>query len=966
MTSNRVGRLLLVGAILTMLPPASGYAQEATLTGTVTDSTGAVLPGVTVRAVNEASGNNFEAVSGGRGEYRIPVRIGGYKVTAELSGFATVTRTVTLLVGQEAVVNLQMSPSGVQETVTVTGEAPLVEVTQSKVGGNIDARQVSELPLNGRNWMDLSMLAPGSTANAVTAEPTAVNTTGNYQINLDGQQVTQNILGGFGQPQYSRDAIAEFELVSNRFDASQGRSSGVQVNAVTKSGTNTPSGSLSGYFRDSSMNAADLVAHRVLPYSDQQVSGTFGAPIVKDKVHYFASYEHERQPHTFVFTTPVPAFNQDVSSTDRQDKGAARLDYQLRSQVRFSVRYTYWNYLQPDDPRFVGGSTFTPGHAQGVLRKQNQILGTLSQVLNNRTLNEIKVGYTLFNWDQFSDVKNPTSTFNDPYTGPGYGVPQINVRGLNLGGSVQNPQFFQQAAYTFRDDFSHSFSKGGSHALKLGTEYFYQVNSTNWCSSCLGFLDATNGPRPANIDALFPNVYDASTWNLAALSPITRLWRQAVGKFDFTIPMHKYAAWLQEDWTISRRLTLNLGVRYDLEIGAYANNIGVAVAPGEQPFLPANRPNDTDNIVPRTGFAYTLNDRTVIRGGWGKYFSEEQNFHGVPNLAQAAIVEVLNDGRPDFAANPFNGPIPTLQQVLATSCSATNFAPGCVRRTVITGLPTPNAQVPYSYQSSIGVQRQFGDATAVTADYVYNGGRGLKNTDMNINLAYNPVTGANYPFTNFATRPYPDWGAIPGLVEGGWSNSHALQTSFTRRFSQRWQASGTYTLSGNWDAFPQPLNGVQVVSFPVARDLGAEYTLAANDQRHRAVFNAIWQPGFGFQLSGLYFYGSGQRFVTTCGCGDQRDASVTADRLRPDGTIVPRNNFVGLPIHRVDLRLQRRFQLGGHTGIDGLVEVFNLFNHANYGSYNTVETSGIYGNPSQNTNVAYGPRAAQLGFRFTF
>ena len=942
MRRNTVQWLLPVCAILVLLLPVTAYAQEATLVGTVTDSSGAVLPGVTIRAVHEASGNSFEAVTGGRGEFRIPVRIGTYRVTEELSGFTGVTRNVTVLVGQEAVLNVQMSPAGVQETVTVTGEAPLVEVTQSKVGGNIDARQVSELPVNGRNWLALSLLAPGNRSNSITDSPTEDTTTGNYQINLDGQGVTQTIIGGFGQPQYSRDAISEFEFVANRFDATQGRSAGVQVNAVTKSGTNTPSGSLSGYFRDSRFNAADLVAHRVLPYSDQQVSGTFGGPIVKNKLHYFGSYEHERQPHTFVYTTPYPSFNQDLSSTDRQDKVDARMDYQLRPQSRFSVRYTYWNYLQPFDPTRVGGSTSTPAAAVGVLYKDNAVLGTWSEVLGNRAVNELKVGYATFSWDRFATVKNPKATFNDPYEGSGYGVVTVNVRGLTVtGGSVTATQLQRQGVISARDDLSYSFSKGGTHALKLGSEYIHQANSINWCTSCNGFIDATLGARPANLEALFPNLLDPSTWNLGALSPITRLYRQGVGNATGNIPMHKIAAWLQEDWTITRRLTLNLGVRYDVEIGAYANNYGVAVAPGEQPFLPANRPNDTNNVVPRTGFAFTVNDRTVIRGGFGKYFSEEQNFHGVPILAQGAIVEVLNDGRPDFVTNPFNGPTPTFQQVLATTCPANPTLPNCLRRAILTGIPTPNAQVPYSYQGSIGVQRQMGDATAVTVDYVYNGGRGLKNTDMNINLSYNAATGANNPFTVISTRPYPDWGSIPGIVEGGWSNSHALQTSFTRRLSQRWQASGTYTLSVLRNAFPQPWSGTQVVPFAVAPDLGAEYTLAATDQRHRAVFNAIWQPGYGFQLSGLYFYGSGERFVTSTGYGDLRDANVTADRLRPDGTIQPRNNFVGLPIHRVDLRLQRKFRLRGTTGVDGILEVFNVFNHANYGSYNTVETSGV-------------------------
>ena len=149
--------------------PVTLHAQEATLTGTVTDTTGGALPGVTVRAVHEASGNGFEAVTDARGDYRLAVRIGAYRLTADMAGFAPVTRALTLLAGQEAVVNLEMAVSGVQETVTVTGEAPLLDLSQSKLGGNIDSRQQQELQVNGCNWVDLIVLAPGARVNEVKA-----------------------------------------------------------------------------------------------------------------------------------------------------------------------------------------------------------------------------------------------------------------------------------------------------------------------------------------------------------------------------------------------------------------------------------------------------------------------------------------------------------------------------------------------------------------------------------------------------------------------------------------------------------------------------------------------------------------------------------------------------------------------------------------------------------------------------
>ena len=218
-----------------------------------------------------------------RGAFRVPVRIGTFRIVAELSGFTTVTRTgIELLVGQTSTVNIQMSPSTVSETITVTAQSPLIETTTSRIGGNIDPRQVSELPTQGRNWMSLALLAPGNRTNAQGALP--VQDRGDvreFQLNVDGQQVTSN-LGTGNQSRYSNDSIAEFQFISNRFDATQGRSSGVQVNAITKSGTNRFSGSLVGNFRDSKFNAEDPVLKRVLPYSNQQISGTVGGPLVHE------------------------------------------------------------------------------------------------------------------------------------------------------------------------------------------------------------------------------------------------------------------------------------------------------------------------------------------------------------------------------------------------------------------------------------------------------------------------------------------------------------------------------------------------------------------------------------------------------------------------------------------------------------------------------------------------------------
>ena len=258
-----IRRFLLVCAILAL--PAIGYAQEAVLNGTVTDSTGGVLPGVTVTATNEATGNTFVAVTDAGGRYRIPVRTGAYRIVCELSGFGTATRTgVLLLVGQTVTIDMRMAVSGLAETVTVTGETPLLNTSSSTLGGNVDPRQVAELPVAGRNFMALALLAPGSRTQTMDASQPLpdrgrADDVREFQINLDGQQVTRDI-GTGTQPKYSQDMIAEFQYIANRFDATMGRSSGVQVNIVTKSGTNQLSSVGRLNYRSSKFNSENPVA----------------------------------------------------------------------------------------------------------------------------------------------------------------------------------------------------------------------------------------------------------------------------------------------------------------------------------------------------------------------------------------------------------------------------------------------------------------------------------------------------------------------------------------------------------------------------------------------------------------------------------------------------------------------------------------------------------------------------------
>jgi hypothetical protein len=962
----------LVAAVVVMTAaavPASG--QEAALSGTIVDSTGGTLPGVTVTAVHSETGNTFSGVTDERGTFRLPVRVGDFRVTAELPGFGTITRTTTLLVGQTAVINMTMSAAGIQESVTVTGQAPLVDATRSGVGKAIDPRQVTDLPVNGRNWVDLAMLAPGSRVNASTDEPgTLVGTVGvgTFQLNIDGLRVTQNQTSGFGQPKYSKDSIAEFEFVSSRFDATQGGSMGLQVNAVTKSGTNNLSGSFASYFRDDSFTAKDFIQHRVLPYSDQQFSWTLGGPIVRNRAHFFLDYEYERQPQDITYSSPYPSFNIDQIATIKEKKGGGRFDFQFSPQTRLSVRGNHSLRWEPYDARYTGGASRHPSSAIQSTRNSNDVGITLTQVVGPTTFNELQAGYVGFYWVLDSTV--PWA--NHPYPGLTTGTPILSLRGYTIGqGHTFTHEFEDVENYSIRDNLTFSREAWGRQTFKVGGIFAYQGNPVFLCNRCMGSFDMTGGPIPANIEQIIPVWNDVSTWNLNALAPITRSYTLGVGKMDANAPTKSTSTWIQDDWAIGSKLTLNLGLRYDLAVGTYAEDVEI------QPFLPSGRKTDKNNLGPRVGATYALNPRTILRGGYGRYFADigANRAYWTHLVSQALFVDVFNDGRKDFVTNPFNGPIPTFDQVAQRLCSV-NQAPGCLRRALSNTLAAPENEIPYSNQGSIGMQRQLSNSMAFDVDYVYTGMRKLL-VAINRNLAYNPVTGTNYAYTDVSHLPYPAWSTVQQQFNIGESNYHALQMGFTKRFSDRWQASATYLFSHEYDLQNAPiLPGCQYVTtlnaqrqpvcdVPVtlASDIQQEWYLTP-DQQKRATFNGIWEVGAGFQLSGKYLYGDNGWATPTAGV-DTRQTGSTSGRLMADGTLIARNAFDKPSIHKVDIRAQKRFSLG-KAKIEGIVEVFNLFNHQNLTTFVTNLSNSKFGQPSGDTNIDYQPRMAQFGFRLTY
>jgi hypothetical protein len=300
-------------------------------------------------------------------------------------------------------------------------------------------------------------------------------------------------------------------------------------------------------------------------------------------------------------------------------------------------------------------------------------------------VNEVRAGYAGFDFYQYPHVKWPQHPY-PPYRSWG-GSPIIQFRGgYTIGqGHGNSPVRPIQDPYTLRDDLAFSYNAGGRHDVKTGGEYMYMKQSVSLCDFCMGTYDMQGGNIPANIEQLFPVWNDVSTWNLAPLSSITRFVRIGVGNQTARPIRHAMGAWWQDDWSLGR-LTLNLGVRYDVATSTLDE---IAL----EPFLQANRPADKDNIAPRLGFAYSLNDATVLRGGYGKYFAQENEntvFWSLISL-QTIGMQIFNDGRPNFAADPFNGRgVPSFEEALALHRA------DAIRRTT-RELPSPDHKPQYSH-----------------------------------------------------------------------------------------------------------------------------------------------------------------------------------------------------------------------------------------------------------------------------
>jgi hypothetical protein len=1009
---QRFIKLLVLLGLAVLVAPV--YAQQTGLSGVVKDTQGDVIAGATIEA-RLTGGSSFSAKSNGQGAYVLPsVTAGEYTITITAPNFATVQKKILLLVGQLAEVDMTLPLATANSLVVVEASDDIaIDTTTSVVAGNVTPNEVQDVPINGRNYMGLAQLIPGIKANALTDAPVSGGDaeTGKFQVTLDGMQVSQDSVGSsFGQPRFSQDAIAQFQIITNRFDATAGRSAGLYVNLQSKAGVNAMHGGAFGYFRNSYFSAADPIlkrnyilannttSSRVTSFSDQQYGGTLGGAIKRDNIWYFGSYEGEHQPNTYSSVPSIPLSGLAAGATFTHptlltiNEYLGRVDYQLNEKNHIFVRGDGFTYNSSYDGAGDPSSASTDG------RSSYGYTADWNRAVSGHFINDLHAAFHYFK-----------TTFLEVYDSPVLQLPSS----ITVGAPYNRPETFTQPTQQYRDDI---YWIKGKHALKVGGEFLYLVNNGYFGQNVRGSIACTNfNPSFSTAQAyaaIFPKgTTDSSTWNYTWLSQncvgaagsttpnVTYV--QGFGNFTIHIPRKVIGVWAQDDWKILPRLTLNLGLRYDNDLGAFLNNLVIT----NGLLTPNTNPNA--NFQPRLGFAYDPmgKGKTSIRGGAGLYYADINANPTIDNQlfnGQTTVQATLTN--PTNLANPFQGQDP------ASNPGAYVTTPQFLAR---------GASTPYSLQASFGVAHELGWKTSMTADVVHT--RTYKDFILlNGNLLVNPanpqqnldptavITPANYAsricgngattLDTYATITTQKnlcnqhfGGASTGTggnrqfttTNGAGNLSDALQVGIKHATTKGFTAGLAWT----WSRTKNSTNGAfSYPNKPFISGIQQEWANGTDDQRHTVVVTSQYEWKYGLMISGLYHFGSGLAASSISGnsgvngySAGTRTFAANTQPIAPGQTcpvakcvtiyapmskvyydagygywIIQRDAIRGTPYHRMDVRLQEAVHIKEkYQAIVGM-EAFNLLNHANYSSFGGTATS-----PSTNVSTGYGiPTAA--------
>ncbi len=1041
---------------------AQSNLASGEIKGTVTDPSGAVVPGATLTATNTDRGLTRTTATDIRGDYRIlSLPPGNYTLKAEMAGFAAQQRNVQVTVGEVLSADFRLQVGASIQTIIVSDEAPPIETERSQQSDTIEESYIRNLPIDRRDYLTFSLLAPGvSDSNRIAdnadfrVKQTPQSGLSFYGSNGRGNSVTvdgaeTNDAGGGVRSNLSQEAVQEFQINRSNYSAELGGASGGVINIISKSGTNEVHGKLFAFFRDQVFDAADPFALQLVdnslqrikpPANRQQYGATLGMPLRKDKTFLFGSFEGLRRNESSVVSVltdfnifqPTPQQAAIISSlasnpsptpitclpsvpsyaklppsvcakvltatltakpstmnlfetnsgvfpfTTDSNLFSLRLDHRVSNNHQTFLRYNYTNI---DEANASSRALVGFSRSNNVHTLDSNVVGGWTWVLNPNLINE-----TRFQWNYRGyDVRS-----NEAYG------PELNITGYGFfNRDIFLPSLLIERRYEAADSLTLLH---GKHRLKFGFNFLDRTNHSEtytFMGGRFGF-----GALPGAI--VSPTLATTSITALQGFDlGLPQSYQQGFGDPILRQAMPFYAFYAQDTWNVRPNFTLNYGLRYELDVRASVV------------------PTDKNNFAPRFGFAWDPrnNKRTVIRGGFGIYYSPiyGQIDNIVTTLGEvdgyrqvAQVLTTLNAANPLAANGPINiyrtllaqhvitvpQPTQTIQASDLSQFGITISHTGPRPPLTVLFQIDPNYRNPYSEQATLGIEHEIASGLSASINYIF--ASTLKVTRArDINLLPRPVGPLGIPV----------WGgpACSGLnayncfvdpllfqnnlyESTGRAFYHGMIVELSRRFSHNLSLAGNYTFSKAIDEVTDYNSDYQAFD---QTDLRAERALSAFDQRHKFVVYAYLQSPYrgtsngsfaknvlaDFGLTPVFRYNSARPFNLLTGVDLNSDRHNTTDRPIYAG----RNTGIGPSFWTFDLRLARTIRLGSESrSLELTAEAFNLFNHLNFASVNnTVGPTfagpfDVHADPSLGASVPLGYTAAaearrfQMGVRLSF
>ena len=1011
MAKVRLSAIVLVALLAAAAPLLA--QTTGSVSGTIKDNSGAVVPGVSVTVENVETKATRTAVTGDSGTYQIALLPPGrYRVRADLQGFRSEERDLTLVVSQNARFDFAMNLGSLEETITVQAAAPLVDTRDAAMGQVVDQVKIVELPLNGRNFRDLGLIAPG-VQQQTQASGLATRGGGLY---INGARIYDNnyLLDGFDNNDTttgeiltfpSPDAIQEFKVLGASYGAEYGFASGGIISLISKSGGAAYRGNVFGFVRNDAMDARNFFATSVPALDRRQGGGTLGGPLWSRKLFFFGSYEKTNLTQGQPFTAAVPSDEQRAGSfgatavrdpltglpfpgnvipasrfnaravamlplfpqannpsvpvrnylsspslLDDLHVGSGRLDYNLSSSNQFTARYSvYWD--TQSNPGAV------PAVVTAVL-KQNQSFGaTWTHVFGSNTVQEVRAGMghvyngmyrddsTARDWGKELGI---TGTLQQAIPGRlGQGPPVVTLTGFSPINPNNNPFIrthnLRQVSYVLAQN-------AGTHSIKAGGEVRTQQMALDDWRNPQGTFTFT-GRYSGNAMGDFLLGYPSQTTTFTGLVFMEQVnWQTAL--------------FLQDEWRLAPRLTVNYGIRYEYQApdrevenrwGTFDPTLGQSVQVGTNGVPDTMRSAEKDNFAPRVGMVWDITGdaKRALRAGYGIYYTSF-----VHNIAFSSYANTPMGANRVFAASATTPNI-SLSDPFPSSFGSDTITTSGMERSF------PQGKV---HRWSMDLQQELGGGSMVSLGYV-----GSKSVDLTRQYNINqPLLGAG---TLASRRPFPSLGDITWTDGTGSASYNSLETKFQRRLRNGVDLLVSYTLSKAIDDGVVSDDAGSGVLNSYNRD--GERGLSAWDRRHRFVTSGSVLSPFdhvlarGWQLSAIFTLTSGSPFTPVVSfdaagignLGNQRPNLVGDPSLGSDDPTVNRwfntaafaapatgtfgnagrNILTGPGFNSLDAAVSRRFTLPRGLDVQLRLEMFNVLNHANFLLPNRTVDSPLFG-----------------------